>query len=395
LYVDDIEDQIKADMLSTISRIRFGKEGYIWVTRFDGNVLVSSGKLFDGTKKVWEVFNKNIEKTKSVFKDEYKAALTPHGDYIYCSWIKLTDAKKESPKASFVFGIPEWQWSVGAGVYLDDVEKDIAVMHIELNNQLKKKITYFVLIVMGITAFSVFLFNWLNSRLKNDFNLFVSFFNRAAHSDKEIDRESVKFVEHDRIAKYANKMLQDKIHVQQDLLNERERLFVTIRSIGDGVITTDTSGRVSLMNKVAEQLTGWKIAEAEGKPITKVFNIVNAKTRKQVENPVDHVLESGNIIGLANHTLLISKDGAEYQIADSGARRSCGKAKQIYDQYLKRQRMYPLSKPTQMAKKQKLLNSVPALNISLAIKQKKSLGNQSLFSMKKRMWINFRKLSKR
>ncbi len=107
--------------------------------------------------------------------------------------------------------------------------------------------------------------------------------------------------------------------VEETIAAEKERLAVTLRSIGDGVITTDTQGNVVIMNKVAEKLCGWNLAEAHGKPITTVFNIINESTRKPHENPVEKVLESGEIIELANHTLLISRDGTERVIADSGA----------------------------------------------------------------------------
>jgi len=103
------------------------------------------------------------------------------------------------------------------------------------------------------------------------------------------------------------------------LANEKERLAVTLRSIGDGVITTDTQCNVVIMNKVAEELTGWKQNEAQGKPITSIFNIINEETRLPCENPAEKVLSTGQIIELANHTLLISRDGTERIIADSGA----------------------------------------------------------------------------
>jgi PAS domain S-box-containing protein len=103
------------------------------------------------------------------------------------------------------------------------------------------------------------------------------------------------------------------------LADEKERLAVTLRSIGDGVITTDISGGVVLMNKVAESLTGWTQAEAIGKPLHEVFNIINEQTRKPCESPFDKVMQSGQIVGLANHTALISRDGRERSIADSGA----------------------------------------------------------------------------
>lgn len=317
VYVDDAEKQIKADLLATISRIRFGKEGYIFINRLNGDALVSNGRLFSGTKKLWEVFNKNPEKMKNVFKKEYNAALEPEGDYIYYSHIKLTDPDKVSPKASFIYGIPDWQWLVGAGFYLDDVERDIALMRTKLDNQLKAKMFYFIIIAMGIVAIFLFLFNWLTRRLKNDFSLFISFLNRAAFSNKPIDLDMVRFVEFEEMARDANKMLQDKIHAQQELLNEREQLSITIRSIGDGVITTDKSGRVEIVNMVAEKLTGWKAEEAKGKPLTEVFNIIDENTREVAPNPVSRALAEGQIVGLGNHIILISKDGTEYNIADS------------------------------------------------------------------------------
>ena len=103
------------------------------------------------------------------------------------------------------------------------------------------------------------------------------------------------------------------------LATEKERLAVTLRSIGDGVITTDTEGKIVLMNRVAEEMTGWSQEETVGKPFDEVFLILNEKSRLRCENPVERVLRTGTIIGLANRTVLISKSGKERIIADSGA----------------------------------------------------------------------------
>ncbi len=96
-------------------------------------------------------------------------------------------------------------------------------------------------------------------------------------------------------------------------------LRVTLRSIGDAVIATDGEGRVTLMNPVAQALTGWPEDEARGRPLDEVFRIVNEETRASVESPVRRVLSEGTIVGLANHTLLIDRHGVERPIADSGA----------------------------------------------------------------------------
>ncbi|HCU06950.1 MAG TPA: hypothetical protein DIC42_05170, partial [Holosporales bacterium] len=106
---------------------------------------------------------------------------------------------------------------------------------------------------------------------------------------------------------------------EESLRQSEENLYITLNSIGDGVIATDLNGRVVNMNPVAAKLCGWSLIDAAGKPLAEVFNIVNADTRETVINPVKKVLENGEIIGLANHTVLISKNGTEYQISDSAA----------------------------------------------------------------------------
>jgi PAS domain S-box-containing protein len=103
------------------------------------------------------------------------------------------------------------------------------------------------------------------------------------------------------------------------LRRTEERWRLTLASIGDGVISTDAEARVGFMNPVAEQLTGWSAAEAAGRPITEVFVIVNQQHGRTVQNPVSKVLRTGRIAGLANHTVLISRDGTPHQIDDSGA----------------------------------------------------------------------------
>src|SRR5262245_738434 len=99
----------------------------------------------------------------------------------------------------------------------------------------------------------------------------------------------------------------------------RRRLAAVLTSIGDAVIATDARGRVTFTNPVARDLTGWDPEEAAGKPLEHVFRIVSEETREPVEHPVARVLRDGAVVGLANHTLLIARDGAERPIADSAA----------------------------------------------------------------------------
>lgn len=107
--------------------------------------------------------------------------------------------------------------------------------------------------------------------------------------------------------------------MESDLFIEKEQFKTTLLSVGDGVISTDVQGNVLIMNKISEQLTGWTQEEAVGKPMEEVFYIINEFTRERCENPASKVLESGDIIELANHTILVSKEGIERPIEDSAA----------------------------------------------------------------------------
>lgn len=109
------------------------------------------------------------------------------------------------------------------------------------------------------------------------------------------------------------------LRASQALHASQERYWMTLMSVGDGVITTDAQGLVEIMNPVAAQLTGWEPKVATARPIGKVLRLVNEYTKEPVASPVDRVMREGVVVGLANHTLLIDRDGAEHPIADSGA----------------------------------------------------------------------------
>jgi len=114
-------------------------------------------------------------------------------------------------------------------------------------------------------------------------------------------------------------MLDARDAAQRELRANEQNLAITLNSIGDAVIATDRESRVTRMNGTAERLTGWVLADAAGLPLTQVFHIVHALTREPATDPVQKVLEHGQVVGLANHTALLARDGREYQIADSAA----------------------------------------------------------------------------
>jgi PAS domain S-box-containing protein len=111
----------------------------------------------------------------------------------------------------------------------------------------------------------------------------------------------------------------EKKQAENALAAEKERLNVTLHSIGDGVIVTDTRGCIQMLNNVAEDLTGWSEDEAKSRPLGEVFHIVNEKTRELCDSPVEKVMETGEVLTIANHTILIARNGRRRIIAESGA----------------------------------------------------------------------------
>jgi PAS domain S-box-containing protein len=130
---------------------------------------------------------------------------------------------------------------------------------------------------------------------------------------KQVEAERQHLLE---IQEETNKQLQQ---TNLSLQVSEERLAVTLNSIGDAVIATDAKARVTLLNPLAERLTGWTQAEASGRPVDEVFHIINQETRLSATIPVMETLAHGTIQGLANHTVLIARDGSECAIADSCA----------------------------------------------------------------------------
>jgi PAS domain S-box-containing protein len=112
---------------------------------------------------------------------------------------------------------------------------------------------------------------------------------------------------------------ESRLRSRRRLAASERRFAVTLASIGDAVIATDNQARVTFVNRAAEALTGWPLADAVGRPLAEVFRIVNEQTRQSVEDPAAKVLRSGTVVGLANHTALLARDGREVPIDDCGA----------------------------------------------------------------------------
>lgn len=149
----------------------------------------------------------------------------------------------------------------------------------------------------------------------------------SSHIEEDIVRKTEEITSYGYVVKNSGVTVLDasikmafKLYESNKLLHfKKDYLEAVLHSIGDGVIVTDNEGKVTRLNPIAEQLTGWTIQEAHNLGLNDIFKIINSQSRQAVENPVEKVLKTNQIVELANHTALISKNGIEFQIADSGS----------------------------------------------------------------------------
>lgn len=252
------ESDAKTLALESLRKMKYLGDEYFWVNDYNHVMLMHPfTPEFEGQDlELYEdpygvlLFKKFVEIVK---KD---------GEgFAYYAWERPNEIQP-IPKVSYVKGFEEWNWIVGSGTYIDDI------------NLIKKKIffgilTIFVLLLASILFTMIYLAN----------------------------RKQIELI----------------------LRESEENLRITLDSIGDGVIATDINGNITRINPIAQVLTGWSLEDAQGKPLTQIFKIINAQTHGSVLNSVEKVLETGKIVGLANHTILISKNGNQYQISDSAA----------------------------------------------------------------------------
>ncbi len=213
--------QLRSKLLIYIASIRFGKSGYIFANTFKGRALVSNGNIVKGNKKIWEVFSKNVTMSKYIYKTSLHAAHKPHGGYVHYSLMKPDNPHKAYPKTSFIKRIPKENWYIGAGVYLDEVENKIALLHKELKKNLLTHIITIFLITIAITILAILILNFLKRKLQSEFSKMLNSFNAAADEDISININKIHFEELAKIATKTNRIIQQKKLAEEKMLEEK------------------------------------------------------------------------------------------------------------------------------------------------------------------------------
>ncbi len=323
LYVDDIENETKKSILAEVSRIRFGKAGYIFINRFNGDAILTNGNVVKKNVKLWELTGGG-ERVKSFFENELIAAAKPEGGYIEYLWGKLDDLNQSKPKISFVCGVPAWNWLVGAGFYVDNVEADIAKMHTVLSRNFRRGLQNKVLIAIVIVVFFILLLHFINRRFIREFDLFATFLRQAASGGREINRRKIRFQELFKVAGDANIMLRDKNAAQ-----ERWReLAIVVEQVEEGIAIADLDGILEFVNHAWVLMHGYQsdtelvgrslvIFHSREQIITEVEKFNDAVQKKGFHaGEVGHMRKDGTIFPTwMSVTLIKNEDGEPYAFA--------------------------------------------------------------------------------
>lgn len=366
------EESARGSALAAVKAMRYDKAEYFWihdlaaplpnmvmhptVPHLDGKVLDDA--KFNCATSMQEGVDGPITHTdgrKNLFVAANEVVTQAGHGFITYNWPKPLEGggvtQDSFKKLSYVKKHDGWNWVIGSGVYLDDVGAAFYKYAVWLFGTVS---VVALLIGLGLATVIRSITRPLREldrtiaamrptynvagisakdeicRIGQSLDQMLSSFHETmkalAHAAQAISAGNWDARAHvegrgelDLFAASFNHMATSIEQAKAALVAEKERFRITLLSIGDAVISTDTEGRVESMNPVAEQLTGWSNAEAQGRPLTEVFNIVDEVTRAPVANPVEQALREGSVVTLSDHTLLISRDGSERPIADSAA----------------------------------------------------------------------------
>jgi PAS domain S-box-containing protein len=202
---------------------------------------------------------------------------------------------------------------------IDSADQLVRANRLKMEQSLRTQRIAFDLMLLAMLAQLAFMWRSTRRSILRPLTTFVGATQRVAAGDYTF---RLNFTQQDEIGVLARRFDEMNARVQdmnETLRQREENISITLNSIGDAVIATDAQGLVTRMNPVAERLTGWPLADAIGQPLTAVFHIFSAETGLTAVNPVQQVMEHGQVVGLANGTALLARGGQEYRIADSAA----------------------------------------------------------------------------
>ncbi|MCX5865163.1 MAG: cache domain-containing protein [Deltaproteobacteria bacterium] len=246
-YLDDTEAEVKAEVLERIEKMRFGEDDYVFVGQWDGLALTYPTK----GQNMLGVTDANGVK----IVEEAIALARKDGGFLRYVMPQLGE-ERNSQKLSYVRGVKDWQWYVGAGVYLDDLEAASAGARRELRNEIVKIVGLDLLLMLAALLTGLVVVRKMAGRIQQAFSAFEVFFDKAAREKVEMETEGLHFAEFRSMAKAANHMLAERRVMEDGLRKSEEKYRILIETTGTGFVKLDGEGRVLDANQEYVRLSG-------------------------------------------------------------------------------------------------------------------------------------------
>lgn len=252
IYLEDYVDEIKAQIIDLLVSIRFGEQGYVFLNTMDGYSLINLGQKVEKPINIWNLTDPNGIK---VIQEEYKAAKKLNGDYIYYSWKKL-NSEEVSDKVSFIKGIEDFGWMLGSGVYIDDINKLIKAKEEDMRARLLREMFYISGVFFALLFFGfIFLRRYLKIE-KNQIQIFTDYFKESGKTHASINTEEIKYQEFNHMADALNLMVNERIHINNQLEKDRLLMRYVIDAIPDVIWYKSIGGKFQGCNKAFEKTMG-------------------------------------------------------------------------------------------------------------------------------------------
>jgi signal transduction histidine kinase len=232
-YVDDLENRVKDELIERIADIRFGTEGYIFINTYTGDAILSDGHRVEQPRNLWNLTDPNGVK---VIQEERRAVENPDGDFITYTWNRLS-RPEPAPKVSFIKGVADWEWMVGAGVYLDEVDALISAQRDSLQRDVRRQVGRIALIMAGLIVLILVAARVFSARIARATRTFQRFFSAAASGSADVETGSLYFAEFTDLANAANTMIRRRVEAEERAARLQEQLARSRKMEALGLLT--------------------------------------------------------------------------------------------------------------------------------------------------------------
>lgn len=267
-YVEDFEKVVQKETLAWINKIRFGDDGYIFTYHYSGIVLAHFLKESIGSNVLEQ---KDDPYGRQIVGDLIALSQTKEADFLEYEGLIRPSTGERAPKIGYARSVDDWEWTVGAGVYVDEINETIAQNKQKLLKTLIRNLTT-VLIIFLLTLLIIGLFiHHLSGKMNDHLSVFIRFFDKASSESVKINLNEVHLEEFHALAQSVNKMMDAREEAEQEVSRLRVYLANVIDSMPSVLAGVDKNHRITQWNREAEKRSGQTFSEAEGKPIGEVL----------------------------------------------------------------------------------------------------------------------------